>query len=444
DRLSPRDRALLEAESGLRYPEPPSHAELLEARERAVRAVPDRADSWYQLGDEYHHWGTVLGYEDAWDRANAAFRRALELDSTFVGALVHLTERAAGRGDTAGLRHYGTLGLRADSLGGTSEYFRLIMALGLRDSLALEAFSAGFDRMKERTLRWVSFVWPSYGWPVEDARRALTVVRSHASTRPERFIGLLFAHDLAMNAGRIKEGLALTSELPKVSDDNPRGHLHARVTDGIYWDGDGRAAAEAADQLVRWADAPLARDSAQREQQYGDICMLEQWRLHQGNLKTTTAAITKLRPARQTHSGSEFAFRCALMLEAWSATLRKTPEASLVLSQLDSVLETGPPEWFSTQWANLLVSRLFEMQGDLPRAIGAIRRANVFALGHTGYLSTYLREQGRLHALIGDRDRATRAYQHYLALRTNPDAPLQPQVDEVRAELALLTGEKKD
>jgi hypothetical protein len=35
----------------------------------------------------------------------------------------------------------------------------------------------------------------------------------------------------------------------------------------------------------------------------------------------------------------------------------------------------------------------------------------------TWYLSTFLREEGRLAALTGDTAGAIRAYQHYLALR---------------------------
>jgi hypothetical protein len=58
------------------------------------------------------------------------------------------------------------------------------------------------------------------------------------------------------------------------------------------------------------------------------------------------------------------------------------------------------------------------------------------------YLSTYLREEGRLAAITGDRAGAIRAYQHYLALRTNPEPRLRPQVEQVRADLAQLLKER--
>ncbi len=443
ERLSQRDRTLLEAETGPNYPKPPSQAELLAARERAVQSVPDRAESWYQLGDQYHHWGTVLGFEDAWERAAPALRHALELDSSFASPLVHLTERAVGMGDTAALRRYGTLGLRLDSLGGTSEYFRLLMAIGFGDSLALKSIRAGFDRMLDRPLGWIAVVWPSYGLPLEDARRALAAYRSRVRTREERFFNLLFSHHLAMNAGRPKEGLALSAELAKTAE-TPRVHLHIRLSDAIYWEGDTSAATEAARELATWAESPLPRDSTERVQRYADICALEQWRLHQGSTKTTAQAIAKLRTVKNPTEWMEFvAQRCALVLEAWSGALNRRVDRSRVLSQLDSLMKTGPPGLFATEFANLLISRLYERQGDLPRAVAAIRRGGEFAIGPNPYLSTYLREDGRLSALVGDHDRAVRAYQHYLALRTDPEPRLKPEVDAVRAELALLMGENR-
>jgi hypothetical protein len=295
--------------------------------------------------------------------------------------------------------------------------------------------------MKDRILTWISFIWPTHGLPMEDARRALEVWRGRLSTREERAFNLLFSHDLAMNAGRPKEALAISAQLANTFD-RPRFHLSMQLTDAIYWDGDTAAAAAAAGQLVRWADAPLARQEDLRDRQYHDICELEQWRLHQGKAGTAARAIAKLRTAHKPTTQAEFvAFRCALMLDAWAATLNKSADVSGKLAQLDSVLKTGPPGWFETQYANLLVSRLHELRGDLPSAVAAIRRRSSFGTGPTGYLSSYLREEGRLNALAGDHRGAIRAYQHYLALRTDPEPSLKAQVDGVRAALARLTGE---
>ena len=64
-------------------------------------------------------------------------------------------------------------------------------------------------------------------------------------------------------------------------------------------------------------------------------------------------------------------------------------------------------------------------------------------IGYFWNLSYILREEGRLAALVGDREGAIKAYSHYLALRYNPEPSVKPEVDRVRAELALLVGEPR-
>jgi hypothetical protein len=54
------------------------------------------------------------------------------------------------------------------------------------------------------------------------------------------------------------------------------------------------------------------------------------------------------------------------------------------------------------------------------------------------YLSYFLREEGRLAALVGDSGGAIKAYRHYLTLRYQPGPSVKPEVERVRAELAVL------
>jgi hypothetical protein len=56
----------------------------------------------------------------------------------------------------------------------------------------------------------------------------------------------------------------------------------------------------------------------------------------------------------------------------------------------------------------------------------------------------YLREEGRLAALTGDRAGAIRAYRHYLALRGDAEPALQPEVKRVREELEAVERESPD
>ena len=94
-----------------------------------------------------------------------------------------------------------------------------------------------------------------------------------------------------------------------------------------------------------------------------------------------------------------------------------------------------------TETFNLVVARLLESQSNLPGALAAVRR-RVYGLGMRHYFSTYLRQEGRLATLTGDRAGAMCAYQHYRALRAGPEPPLRAERDSVRAEVARFVGER--
>jgi hypothetical protein len=64
----------------------------------------------------------------------------------------------------------------------------------------------------------------------------------------------------------------------------------------------------------------------------------------------------------------------------------------------------------------------------------AIRRLT----GTFDYLSTLLRDEGRLAAITGDSAGAIRAYRHYLALRANPEPVLLSEAAQILQELARL------
>ena len=126
---------------------------------------------------------------------------------------------------------------------------------------------------------------------------------------------------------------------------------------------------------------------------------------------------------------------CAEHLEAWWASASGKPDASRLVRRFDSWSRKGSP---SETW-NLVLARLLEAQGDVPRALAAVRR-RTFGM-YPRYLPTFLREEGRLAALTGDTAGAIAAYRHYLALRWDPEPTLRPQVERVRGELAALLAE---
>ena len=84
---------------------------------------------------------------------------------------------------------------------------------------------------------------------------------------------------------------------------------------------------------------------------------------------------------------------------------------------------------------------MYEARGSPTGALRALRRRD-FLYGGVEYLSTGLREEGRLAELTGDRASALRAYQHYLRLRSNPEPGLAAQASTVRGAVAALVGEQ--
>lgn len=211
-----------------------------------------------------------------------------------------------------------------------------------------------------------------------------------------------------------------------------RERLHRRVLDALFWGGDTAAGAEAARELARYADAPPARSDEDREAQWRDICVEQQWRLAHGDSASTRAAIGRRRSVAENSL-------CATVLEAWLATIGKRSDAALLLDRLDSLLLTGKGD-SPTLPPNLIVARLREEVGDSRGALAAIRR-RTYGLGPPWFRSTYLREEGRLSALTGDTVGAIAAYRNYLALRSEPEPGLKSEVERVRTELAALVAE---
>ena len=126
---------------------------------------------------------------------------------------------------------------------------------------------------------------------------------------------------------------------------------------------------------------------------------------------------------------------CTAILEAASAQGTGRPEAGRLISAVDSVLKTVP--YLALTWENLMVAKLLEGEQEYRRAAAAATRYR-HALGYPSYLSSYLREAGRLFALAGDRESAVRHYQDYLALRGNSEMSEESEAIQVRRALAEL------
>jgi hypothetical protein len=117
------------------------------------------------------------------------------------------------------------------------------------------------------------------------------------------------------------------------------------------------------------------------------------------------------------------------------------PDAERWVESLDSLLLTGPTG--QREEYNLAASYLLEEVSSPGRALAAARRRS-YDWDAPYFVAAFLRQEGRLAELTGNRAGAISAYRHYLKLRENPEPQLLAQRDSVRAALAKLTGERAE
>jgi hypothetical protein len=180
-----------------------------------------------------------------------------------------------------------------------------------------------------------------------------------------------------------------------------------------------------------------------------DVCIVARWRAAQGDFSGTEAASRRLRSATlygvtgyNPTAYLQIFSLCAALLDAERASRLALPDATARLMLADSLSRTFPLFEDADQDANLVLARLWEAQGDLPRARAANRRrAGVYA-DWPPFLSTFLREEGRLAAIAGDTAGAVRAYRHYLMFRYDPEPSVQLEVERVRRDLATLLRQR--
>jgi len=444
DRLSQRDRVVLTALVGENPSARRSMAEQLAAWEVGVRLASDRPRAWIELGETLFHWGRVMGLNAPMERAAAAFNRALGLDSSLATPLQHMMEIATLSGDTAEVRRLGTLYVALDPPAEHDGYVRWHMAHILGDSMALREVQMGLDTLADRSLWEIFQIGQWFGFGIEDVVRAQEIRLRNAGSASERRAWLYYGATLAHNRGRPSEAFANRQAAHEVAPIN-REIDRRFILDALYWNGDSATAARAVQERVPLADAALSGTAEARAEQLSDICVVEQWRLWHGQAASAPEAVRKLRNFSTTNDASErvaAAHYCAALLEGMAAVVGDRPDARETVARLDSLWQTGVaglPTWLN-KLSPLVISRLYEAIGDVPGALAAIRRRE-FYLRHAQYFASYVREEGRLAALVGDREGAIRAYQHYLALRDDPEPSVQPEVDAVRAELATLVGE---
>ncbi len=436
DRLSRRDRAQAAWFAGSRYPEPSNTADRARNLELWLEAAPDRPDAWYWGGEGYYHFGALIDAENYRERSTEFFRRAFELDSNFTAPVIHLISLAADRGDSAGVRRLSTHYLGIDSTGNMADFVRWRSAIALGNEEALAQLRTRFETMSTQSLAGLMGEGIEGGFAMEDVDRAAEVLERRPEAPSQRFINLLRVHDTYLARGRPSAALRVNRAIEVL---NPGASATLDVLDAVYAGGDSAAAAAAAQQLDAWV-ASLGQSN--NPNQAGAACGGSLWHAVQGQTDGLSEPIALLRQVRSPPADAatyHVSVLCAATLEALLAAAGGGSDLRTALAQLDSLVQVGFAfPWQMVAVATLTSARLHERRGDRESALAAVRRRMHYA---GTYLAPALREEGRLAAQLGDREGAVRAYEHYLTLMSDPERSLQPDVEQVRAELARLVGE---
>jgi hypothetical protein len=438
DRLSPGDRELLGVHLGPHYPGLSTMAEMIAAAERGVKAMPNQPGAWFRLGDRYYHWGAAIGLSHARQLAATAFRRAIQLDSSITRnapkaePLTHLFQIAAIEGDTATVRRLSPPVPAADSGPGS---FPWRAAWVFHDSSAIEAIHARFAAGDVNGLEGVMTRTLEDGLPLNEAERAVAALEAHATNQGEQARAQYARYMVAISGGRPMEAVAALRDL------NPGTRFYHGITGELYWDGDTAFARAIARAGAVRADAPLTQVPRELGSQFWQMCWVERWRVAHGQLARAGKTIARLRSpvtlwqdVADSARTSGFGTLCADLLEATVATIEHRPGAALLVTRLNDRLRTVPPGW--TDGDNLAVAHLLEAHGNVAEALAAVRRRR-FDLVPV-FLSTYLREEGRLAALAGDTTGAIVAYRHFLILQAHPEPARIARLEEIKSDLGRL------
>ena len=438
-RLGVAERALLTAHLGPRYPGLSTLAERIAAGVDAARAAPHRAEAWFIAGENLRRYGSLVDHPEWEAQAVAAFERALALDSTNAQTLDRLLILAAGRGDRDAVRRHAVRYLAHNPSAEAADFVRWRAAVALRDDSAQAALRRRFPQMTAISLQRIVLWSQEDGAGVADGLRAATAMLDRANATAERRVALNRMVRVLLNQGRPRDAAKLLAESEAgFGPSQGMSALDFRIYSALFWDGDTADAGAAVRRLEAIARGARAAPRETPDRQSA-ACALAQWHLAAGmpaRAEETLARMRDLAVPDDPLARSTVAV-CTAIVRAQLATQPggSRTVARQAIEHLDSLLlaQSNSRDLVYTV-GNIVAARLMEAHGEPVRALAIARRR----AGWNAFLSTQLREEGRLAARTGDREGALRAYRRYVELRTDPEPLLGADVDGVRAEISRL------
>jgi tetratricopeptide (TPR) repeat protein len=420
DRLPEREAVLVRAQVALHE----GTLAGIEPLRQAVRRYPDDAETWEVLGDSYEHLGPEAMID--WQEAEAALGKAVELDSSFAPAYIHLTEGAfAFRADSARaarlVEAYGRLA------GGTpiDVSNRVALALAFGDPAGRQAARTSLDTLSSRPLGYVARTFLAHPRFLDLQAQTLDVAdkRAEAGSNVGR---LLYFNN--RERGRPREAVALLDrpDIPPLFKVLALGELHVL------------GYPVPPERLDRGLELP-ASDSAS----YGATFLAGAYAADRGRWSDHQAALERIRDAakRASAAGDSLAARrldgTAQALDGLGVWKRggKAEATAMLESAVAQVTGYGAPGAMNLdiRWW------LCELYTQTGRPRDAERCLRSF------YPSSFaLYRLAKIYEELGDHARARESYELFAIAWKDADPELQPKVEEARAAVQRLTSAIKE
>lgn len=443
-RLSRRDSILVEARYANSEGRPTEAEQLYHS---LLADYPDEIEAWYQLGEVQYHWAGVLGRSAQF--SEPAFERALALDPLHVPALVHLARLAA---SSNRLLRLDSLRARLAPLSMDPEEALELAALRSftgepsddRTRVSAKLVALGAERVRRNL--------PPLAATTEDLDQVLAISRALDAQRPGGGGGAidvqnqLFEAQLEMARGRWR---AANTALDRVAEQAPalaaqyRGAFAAATLIPI-----------GGDELTR------VRAAVARTPMIAANPVLEQVIDPSGGLYPAQRAYVLARLSARAHDSSaalrvledarspgplaaEPAVVAALTLQIRAELLEQAGRPNDALRLLGprvipipTVLPLLPS--FRAADERFLRAELLRMAGHDAEALAAYASFPDPGGYDLVYLAPAHLRQAEMLDRRGDRAAAIAHYRRFVALWSDCDPELRPQVDTVRRRLAEL------
>jgi hypothetical protein len=418
--LAPRDLLLLEAflGTGVR-----TTADRLAQLERLTDTSPDRAEAWYLRGDHVYHSDLGSPLPDRLTRATLFFTSAARIDEHFGPADIHLLEIALLRGDTTAARRHGTSFLNFSREGDLADYTRWFM--DRLDGKATPVIRSDAPFLFSRMWAAAMAAQLGVGLDVSDAVIEWGLIRAPDADQ------LLIDEAALYMLNRGRPARADSIQAQRLLSASVAGPV-ARLYRALYWE-TGEDLTKLEPDARRLAESARSGRSADGVAPQTAACVAAQFMAARGDEAATLELMRFLEEDADSANAGDVASACRTLLHVVRGTDRAT--LAPAVAQLDSLLAAGLDgnPWLRDA-TSLVLAAGYERLGDLEHALDAIRRRTIGVPG-ARFMSTQLREEGRLAAALGRFDESRRAYAHYLALRASPERDVAPLVERVREEM---------